>query len=138
MLRNSGLMIWLLCGGIGLIPHLAQEVKDPALPGLWCRLQLWIRFGSWPRNFHMLQVQLKKKKNANIEKCASYTNPLWIHYCVFSQSCFLFSNLFFFFFFFCYLYNFFKVLSPSRVSFDNFLENYQFYVGFQMYWHKVV
>ena len=31
-------------------------VQDPALP------QLKLRFSPWPRNFHMLQVQQKKKK----------------------------------------------------------------------------
>ena len=31
-------------------------LKDPALQ------QLWLRFNLWPRNFHLLQVCLKKKK----------------------------------------------------------------------------
>ena len=30
-------------------------LKDPELPQLWCRLQLWLRFNPWPGNFHMLQ-----------------------------------------------------------------------------------
>ena len=38
----------------------AQQVKDPVLPQLWCRLQLWHRFNPWPGNFHMLQTGPKK------------------------------------------------------------------------------
>ena len=34
---------------------MAQQVKDVVL------LQLWHRFSPWPGNFHMLQVQTKKK-----------------------------------------------------------------------------
>ena len=33
---------------------MAQWVKYPAL------LQLWLKIGPWPRNFHMPQVQEKK------------------------------------------------------------------------------
>ena len=44
-----------LCGGTGLIPGLAQWVKDTKLQ------QLWLRFDPWPRNIHMPQVWLKKK-----------------------------------------------------------------------------
>ena len=36
---------------------MAQQVKDVVL------LQLWHRFSPWPGNFHMLQMQTKKKKN---------------------------------------------------------------------------
>ena len=44
----------------------AQWVKALALPQLWYRSQLWLRFSPWPGNFHMLQVWLKKgKKNNN-------------------------------------------------------------------------
>ena len=50
-------------GSVGLIPSLfVRWVKDPALLQLWCSLQLWLRFGHWPRNFYMLWVQLKKRK----------------------------------------------------------------------------
>ena len=50
-----------LCGGVGLTPGPAQWVKGPALQ-LWCRLQLWLGFDPWPRNFHRLrewQVELR-------------------------------------------------------------------------------
>lgn len=37
-------------------------VKYPALPQLWCRLQLSLGFDPGPRNFHMLRVWPKKKR----------------------------------------------------------------------------
>ena len=40
----------------GGVPSVAQWVKDLALPQLWCRSQLKLRFDPWPRNFHMLLV----------------------------------------------------------------------------------
>ena len=40
----------------------AQWVKDSVLMQWQCRLQLWLGFSSWPRNFHMSQVQQKMKK----------------------------------------------------------------------------
>ena len=40
-----------LCGSTGLIPSLAQWVKDLALQQLWRRLQLQLRFDPWPREF---------------------------------------------------------------------------------------
>ena len=42
-------------GWRGHVP-VAQQVKDLVL------LQLWRRLGPWSRNFHLLQVQKKKKK----------------------------------------------------------------------------
>ena len=40
-----------------------SELKDPALPQLWCRLQLQLRLSPLPGNFHMLwQWPFKKKK----------------------------------------------------------------------------
>ena len=40
-----------------------QWVKDRALSLQWLRSLLWLRFDSWPRNFHMpRQAQTKKKK----------------------------------------------------------------------------
>lgn len=35
-------------------------LKDPVLPKLWCRSQLWLGLGPRPGNF---QMQLKKKNN---------------------------------------------------------------------------
>ena len=34
-------------------PAWGDELKDLALPHLWHRLQLWLGFSPWPRNFHM-------------------------------------------------------------------------------------
>ena len=53
-----------LCGIAGLIPSPAQWVKDLALLQLWHKSQMWLRFDPWPRNFHMLQVLLKKEKKS--------------------------------------------------------------------------
>ena len=54
-----------LCGGAGLIPSLAQWVKDPVLVQLCHRSQLWFRLDPWPGNFHMPWVSLEKK-NRNV------------------------------------------------------------------------
>ena len=37
----------------GIIPGLAQWVKDPALSLQWLRLLMWCRFVSWPWNSHV-------------------------------------------------------------------------------------
>ena len=42
---------------------MAQRVKDLALALQRLRLLLWYGFDPWPRNFHMLWVWPKKKKN---------------------------------------------------------------------------
>ena len=34
------------------------------------RVQLWLRFSSWPGNFHMLRVQTKEK--SSLDGCALY------------------------------------------------------------------
>ena len=40
----------------GPILGLTQWVEDPALPWLWCRLQMWLQFDPQPLgNFHVLQ-----------------------------------------------------------------------------------
>ena len=43
------------------VPAVAQCIKDLALLWLWWRSYLWLRFNPWPGNFHMPQVQVKKK-----------------------------------------------------------------------------
>ena len=67
---------------VGLIPSLAQWVKDPALPELWCRLQTrlgsliavapaataqirLLAWGSHPRNGKKPKKKKKKKKEEN-------------------------------------------------------------------------
>ena len=42
--------------------HCGQRAKDLALPQLWRRLQLWLRFESWPGSFHTPRVWPRKKK----------------------------------------------------------------------------
>ena len=37
-------------------PAWRSGLKDPVLPQLWCRLQMWPGFNPWPRNLHVLQV----------------------------------------------------------------------------------
>ena len=51
------------------VPNVALQIKDPALPQLWSRLQLWLGFATLPWNFHMLWMQPneKKKKSEHTE-----------------------------------------------------------------------
>ena len=65
-----------LCGGAGLIPSLVQWVKNLALPQLWHRSQLWLKFDPWPGNFHMLWWPKKKKKILKIELPCDPAIPL--------------------------------------------------------------
>ena len=44
---------------------MAQQVKDLALPLLWLGSLLWCVLDPWARNFHMLRMQPKKKKNCD-------------------------------------------------------------------------
>ena len=55
-----------LYSSTGSIPHPLQWVKDLALLQLWHRSKLQLRFIHWPRNFHMLWVQLKTSKQTKI------------------------------------------------------------------------
>ena len=47
---------------------MAQQVKDLASSLLWLGSLLCCRFDPWPGNFHVPQVQEKKKKNKRKEK----------------------------------------------------------------------
>ena len=47
---------------------MVQWCKDLVLLQLWHRSQLQLRFDPWPGNFHMLWVQLKKKKTNKQKK----------------------------------------------------------------------
>ena len=60
-------------------PSPAQWVKDPTLPQLWCRLQLWLRFRARLGNFLMQWVQplgKKKKKKCYLLElfCSCFSN----------------------------------------------------------------
>ena len=35
----------------------SSGLKDPLLPQLWCRLQLWLKLYPWPGNFHIPGVR---------------------------------------------------------------------------------
>ena len=70
--------------GMGLILGSAQWVKDLALLQLWRRSQLRLRFNSWPKNFHMLQVmQKKKKKKKEILRVFITRKKLFLFYFMF-------------------------------------------------------
>ena len=58
---------------------MAQQVKDLVLSLQQLGLLLWYRFDPWPGNFHMPQVQPKKKKR---------TTPLFFFFsfCLFRDS----------------------------------------------------
>ena len=49
-------------------------VQDLALPQLWCKSQLQLRFEPWPGNFHILWVQPKKKKKKKKRKEGEHVN----------------------------------------------------------------
>ena len=55
-----------LCEGTSSVLGPEQWVKDLTLQDP-CRLQLWLGFDPWPRNFHMLQVQPLKKKKKKVK-----------------------------------------------------------------------
>ena len=40
------------------VAPLDSELKDPVLPQVQLRLQLWLKFNPWLGNFHMPKVQL--------------------------------------------------------------------------------
>ena len=68
-----------LCGGVGLVPGLAQWVNDPALLQLWRRSHLRVGFDPWPRELHMLQVQLgggAQNEASSVSPCPSVLSSL--------------------------------------------------------------
>ena len=81
--RHSGLRIQhCLCSSLhhcwdmGLISGLVQWVKDSTLLQLWYRSQLRLRFNSWPRNFPMPPVRMKRKENER--NLTTKWNIFWI------------------------------------------------------------
>lgn len=69
---------------VGSTPVPAQWAKDLVFPWLWWRPQLQFQFDTWPRNFHMQQVQPSKKKKKERKKKSQAWNPgfaiseLWV------------------------------------------------------------
>ena len=51
------------------MPSLAQWVKDPAVPQLQHRLQLWLRSDTWPRNLAKKEKTSKQKKQEKKIHC---------------------------------------------------------------------
>ena len=55
--------------GMGSIPDLAQQVRDPVLPQIWYRLQQQVKFHPCPRSPYALgQPKKKMKKEEEKEK----------------------------------------------------------------------
>ena len=75
MKKLSGMMVG--------VPTVAQWVKDPALPQVWPRSQLQLRFETWPRNFHMPWVHPKEKKKK--KKKETFGGNGYIHLSKFSM-----------------------------------------------------
>jgi len=50
---------------MSVVSLVVQQVKDPALPQLWSRLQLRLGFDPWPGNFHMLWAWPKQRNTQN-------------------------------------------------------------------------
>ena len=62
--KNPNATAWITEEAWDRSPAQHSGLKDPALPQLWCRSQLWLGFNPWPRNFHMPWVgPLTKKKS---------------------------------------------------------------------------
>ena len=53
----------------GLIPSLAQWVKDPVLPQLQLRLRLWLGSDPWPRRSISFRQSEMKKNGGKNRKC---------------------------------------------------------------------
>ena len=64
----TGSMASLQCWNTGLIPRLAQWVKDPALLHLRHRLQLCLRSDPWSRNSICCGVTKKEKRKQNSKR----------------------------------------------------------------------
>ena len=64
------------CSGTGVrSPAWHTGLKNPAL--LWHKLQLWLKFDSWPRNFHMSWCShLKKNEQRPLLYLSLYSQEL--------------------------------------------------------------
>ena len=56
---------------------MVQQVKDLALPQLWYRSQLWLRFKPGPRSLHMPQMRTTTKYNMLYIFFVFYISTYW-------------------------------------------------------------
>ena len=64
-----------LCGGTSLIPSPEQWVKGSGIAAAAARLQLWLGFNPWPKNFHVPlqgETETNKQKTKTKKRCGTY------------------------------------------------------------------
>ena len=62
-----------------LVWSLAQWVKDPALPQLWHRVQMWLGFSSWPGNFPYATGAAEKETHIYTWMCMCMYTYIYVH-----------------------------------------------------------
>ena len=60
---TMGLVVSWELWDVGLIPGLAQWLKDPAFLQLWLKSRLWLRYDPWPRSSICYGAAKNEKKN---------------------------------------------------------------------------
>ena len=67
LLWHNGISVSVQCQVSDLIPAWNSGLKDPVLPQLQCRSQLWLGSDPWPWNSICCKVAKKKKKKSKKE-----------------------------------------------------------------------